>query len=96
MIVVFPRAWLARFSALTGARGPALLGVDDMAAPPGFGTPDDAELEALDVSEFVDMKRAAVAAHRSQMGDDHVLVTMPPEVRRDVWSTEFYAMIAAC
>ncbi|HEU0167351.1 MAG TPA: PIG-L family deacetylase [Chloroflexota bacterium] len=86
--VVFPRRWLRAFEQLTGARGPALLGVDDMDPPPNFGTA--AECEALDVRAYVETKRAAIAAHRSQMGDDHVLVRMPPEVYREVWSREHY------
>ncbi|MBV8083806.1 MAG: PIG-L family deacetylase [Chloroflexi bacterium] len=89
--VVFPRTWLWRFAELSGARPPALLGVDDMDPPPNFGT--DEECEELDVSEYVETKRAAIAAHRSQMGDDHALVRMPPEVYRDVWSREFYQRI---
>jgi LmbE family N-acetylglucosaminyl deacetylase len=93
--VVFPRAWLAHFvevAAAAGveARGPALLGVDDMDPPASFGTPDGEPFEALDTSDYVDIKRAAIAAHRSQMGDDHVLVRLPARVYAEAWSREWY------
>jgi LmbE family N-acetylglucosaminyl deacetylase len=65
-----------------------------MDPPPEFGTPDDAPFEPLDVSAHVEAKRAAIAAHRSQMGDDHALVRMPPEVYRDVWSREHYQRLS--
>jgi LmbE family N-acetylglucosaminyl deacetylase len=92
--VVFPRRWLRRFTELSRnagveAREPALLGVDDLESPPGFGTPDGAPVEELDVGAFVEAKRAAVAAHATQM-DGHVLTRLPAGVLKEIWSREFY------
>jgi LmbE family N-acetylglucosaminyl deacetylase len=92
--VAFPRRWLRRFTELSckagvEAREPALLGIDDLDAPPGFGAPDSAPVEELDVGAYVEAKRAAVAAHATQM-DGHVLTRLPADVLKEIWSREFY------
>ncbi|HLY67759.1 MAG TPA: PIG-L family deacetylase [Chloroflexota bacterium] len=89
--VVFPRSVLQTFEQLMAPVGRAgLLGIEDMDVGTDFGTPDEAVSDSLDVSAYIEMKRRALAAHRSQMGDDHVLLRMPPNVRRQVWQHEYF------
>ncbi|CAN5806580.1 PIG-L family deacetylase [soil metagenome] len=55
-----------------------------------FGTPE-AELHlAVDVSDYVDRKRAALTAHASQVTDIGMFLSMPEEVFRQAFSTEWY------
>jgi LmbE family N-acetylglucosaminyl deacetylase len=45
---------------------------------------------ALDVTEFLGVKRAAMAAHASQISDTSFFLTMPREAFDAVWGTEWY------
>jgi LmbE family N-acetylglucosaminyl deacetylase len=94
--VVFPQAVLSEFVEAMAAAGVSaprqgLMGIeDDIDASFELGVPDELASDSLDVSAYVETKRLAVAAHRSQMGDDHVLMRMPDEVRRAVWQREYF------
>jgi LmbE family N-acetylglucosaminyl deacetylase len=55
-----------------------------------FGVPDDAITTVVDVGDFLDRKRAAIAAHASQVHDTGPFLAMPPEVFRAALGTEFY------
>jgi LmbE family N-acetylglucosaminyl deacetylase len=55
-----------------------------------FGVPDDAITTVVDVGDFLDRKRAAIAAHASQVHDTGPFLAMPPEVFRAAMGTEFY------
>jgi LmbE family N-acetylglucosaminyl deacetylase len=55
-----------------------------------FGVPDDAITTVVDVGDFLDRKRAAIAAHASQVHDTGLFLSMPPEVFRAAMGTEFY------
>ncbi len=55
-----------------------------------FGTPE-AELHvAVDVTPYLDRKRAALAAHASQVSDVGMMLAMPPEVFAVMFGTEWY------
>ncbi len=55
-----------------------------------FGTPE-AELHlAVDVSAYTDRKRAALAAHASQVTDIGMFLSMPDDVFRRAFSTEWF------
>lgn len=47
--------------------------------PNAFGSPASAVTTRVDVSEFVDVKRKAMAAHASQISEQSFFLSMPPE-----------------
>jgi LmbE family N-acetylglucosaminyl deacetylase len=55
-----------------------------------FGVPDEAITTVVDVSDFLDRKRAAIAAHASQVHDTGLFLAMPPDAFRAALGTEFY------
>jgi len=55
-----------------------------------FGTPEDEITHAVDVSSFVDRKRAAMRAHASQIGEDHFFLAMPEEEFAITFGVEWY------
>jgi LmbE family N-acetylglucosaminyl deacetylase len=52
--------------------------------------PDEAITTVVDVGDFLDRKRAAIAAHASQVHDTGLFLAMPPEAFRAAMGTEFY------
>jgi N-acetyl-1-D-myo-inositol-2-amino-2-deoxy-alpha-D-glucopyranoside deacetylase len=70
-------------SAAAGAdAGP---GVDEI------GVPDRLVTTAIDVREYVPIKRAALAQHASQMPPDHFLMRMPPALAARLWRYEYFS-----
>ncbi|MHB8681006.1 MAG: PIG-L family deacetylase [Acidimicrobiales bacterium] len=71
--------------------------------PDGEDTPtvDDLGVEearittAVDVSDHLDAKRRAMAAHASQISDTSFFLAMPPEAFAAVWGIEFYIRVGA-
>ena len=55
-----------------------------------FGTPADLITTRVDVSPFLETKRAAMAAHASQISETSFFLAMPPEVFAAVWGQECY------
>jgi LmbE family N-acetylglucosaminyl deacetylase len=55
-----------------------------------FGTPEVELTHAVDVTDLVDVKRAAMLAHRSQIADDSWFLMMPPEQFAQAFGTEWY------
>lgn len=55
-------------------------GIPDVAADPNFGSPESAITTAVDCAGYLDQKRRSMAAHASQIGPDHFMLAMPPEV----------------
>ncbi|MEX1217936.1 MAG: PIG-L family deacetylase [Acidimicrobiales bacterium] len=55
-----------------------------------FGSPEALITHAVDVSTVVDVKKAAMAAHRSQIGPDSFFFKMPPEVFAAAFGTEWF------
>jgi LmbE family N-acetylglucosaminyl deacetylase len=55
-----------------------------------FGAPDEVITTVVDVGDFLDRKRAAIAAHASQVQDTGLFLAMPPEAFRAALGTEFY------
>jgi LmbE family N-acetylglucosaminyl deacetylase len=67
--------------------------------PPGdIGEPDDFDLgvpasrvtTTVDVREFADLKRTALAAHASQVDDTSFFLAMPVDAFRDVFGVEWF------
>lgn len=55
-----------------------------------MGTPEAEITLGVDVSDFVDAKRAAIAAHRSQVTDSSFFVQMPADLFRQAFGTEWF------
>jgi LmbE family N-acetylglucosaminyl deacetylase len=55
-----------------------------------FGMPDAAITTRVDVTRWLDRKRAAMEAHASQIHDMAIFLAMPPEVFAMALGTEFY------
>jgi LmbE family N-acetylglucosaminyl deacetylase len=55
-----------------------------------LGTPEDEITWEVDVSAYLDQKRAALEAHRSQASDIEQFLGMPPEVFARFFGTEHY------
>jgi LmbE family N-acetylglucosaminyl deacetylase len=55
-----------------------------------FGSPEALITHAVDVADAVDVKRAAMAAHASQIGPDSFFFKMPPEVFATAFGTEWF------
>jgi len=53
-----------------------------------FGTPDEAVTDRVDVRGYLDQKRAAMAAHASQISETSLFLTMPPDTFEQVWGHE--------
>lgn len=88
--------------AMRRAMGRAVeLGVDDVAPddfdPDGpmddgnpMGTPEAELTLGVDVSEFADVKRASIAAHRSQVTDSSFFLSMPRDTFVEIFGTEWF------
>ncbi|MGE0880379.1 MAG: PIG-L family deacetylase [Acidimicrobiia bacterium] len=73
-----------------------IMSVDD--APPtegadAFGTPEAMLTTCVDVTAFVEAKRASMACHRSQITDSSFFLQMPVEMFAAAFGTEWYIHI---
>lgn len=57
---------------------------------PDFGSEESLITHAVDVSAVLELKRAALMAHASQIADDSFFLTMPPEAFAAAFGTEWY------
>ncbi|MGQ0849300.1 MAG: PIG-L family deacetylase [Actinomycetota bacterium] len=57
------------------------------------GTPDHEVSAVIDVSEFVELKMSALAAHRTQITEDWFLMKMPETQRTEVMGVETYQRV---
>ena len=55
-----------------------------------LGVPESVLTTKVDVTDFVDAKRAAMAAHASQIDDNSFFLQMPPEVFRLAFGYEWF------
>ncbi|MGH9112754.1 MAG: PIG-L family deacetylase [Acidimicrobiales bacterium] len=55
-----------------------------------FGVPEAVITTVVDVGDFLDRKRASIAAHASQVQDTGPFLAMPPDVFRAALGREFY------
>ena len=62
----------------------------DAASMDDFGSPDDIITTTVDVREYVDTKRAAMAAHESQIPADSFFLALPPEAFREAFGYEWF------
>ncbi len=92
---VFPHSLIHRFGEAfreAGIEAPfsAPTGADAGENPPPFGTPDDLVTAKVDVAAFVEAKRDAMLAHRTQFGPEHFFARLPWETARPIWAHEFF------
>jgi LmbE family N-acetylglucosaminyl deacetylase len=62
----------------------------DPAAMDDFGSPEDVITTTVDVGDFIDQKRAAMAAHATQIPADSFFLTMPPDGFRAAFGHEWF------
>jgi len=55
-----------------------------------MGTPEAELTLGVDVSSYVDRKRASIAAHRSQVSDSSFFLQMPPEMFAQAFGREWF------
>lgn len=76
------------------APGSAAAGADAGPDVDEIGVADDLVTTAIDVQQYVDIKRAALACHASQLPPDHFLMRMPLDVARRLWAFEWFSLEA--
>ena len=69
---------------------PDLPDAPDAAEMDDFGSPEAIITTTVDVRDFVDRKRAAMAAHASQIPADSFFLAMPPEAFREAFGSEWF------
>jgi LmbE family N-acetylglucosaminyl deacetylase len=55
-----------------------------------LGVPEDTITTAIDVRDFLQIKRSAMAAHASQIAETSFFLAMPPDMFADAFGTEWY------
>lgn len=65
------------------------------AADPDFGTPEEGITHAVDVTAVLEAKRAAMAAHASQVAADSFFLTLPDEHFAAAFGTEWFILPGA-
>jgi LmbE family N-acetylglucosaminyl deacetylase len=64
----------------------------DVASEPDFGTPEEGITHAIDVTTVLDAKRAAMAAHASQVAADSFFLTLPDDAFAAAFGTEWFIL----
>ncbi len=67
--------------------------IPEVPTEPDFGSPEELITTAVDVSAYLDRKRAALVAHASQIPDDSFFLTMPPEMFAFAFGTEWFIRV---
>ncbi|MCC5948332.1 MAG: N-acetyl-1-D-myo-inositol-2-amino-2-deoxy-alpha-D-glucopyranoside deacetylase [Nitriliruptoraceae bacterium] len=57
-----------------------------------MGSPDEAVTTIVDVAAMLDRKRAAMAAHRSQIGEDSFFLNVPEDLGDSLFSVEEFVL----
>ena len=68
----------------------AITGADDLP----FGTDDAVVTTRVDVADWLDRKRAALRAHRSQIGEDSFFLNVPDGFSDDLFGVEEFVLTA--
>jgi LmbE family N-acetylglucosaminyl deacetylase len=95
--VRFPLSWSRGFVAALRAEGIKAPGSAPTGADAGpqvaeIGVDDALVTKAVDVRDYVETKRAALACYASQLPPDHFLSRMSPALAARLWSHEFYSL----
>ncbi|MBW3621045.1 MAG: N-acetyl-1-D-myo-inositol-2-amino-2-deoxy-alpha-D-glucopyranoside deacetylase [Actinobacteria bacterium] len=59
-----------------------------------FGIPDEDVTTIVDISPVLDRKRAAMRAHRSQIGEDSFFLNVPEDLVVELFGTEAFVLLA--
>jgi N-acetyl-1-D-myo-inositol-2-amino-2-deoxy-alpha-D-glucopyranoside deacetylase len=89
---VFGRSGVRRFAERLRQAGIAPPFGDDWSSG-GFGVADERVTTEVDVAAYVDTKRAALAAHRTQMGPDTFVTRLPPDLYRQMAGRETFQRV---
>lgn len=92
---VFPRSAMVRFGERlreAGIEVPFGPREDTEEGQPRLGVADDRVTTVVDVSAYVPQKRAALAAHRTQMGPDSFFMHLPAELFAELSSRERFQL----
>ena len=87
-----PRTSMLEFGRMMREQGLVPDDAPDFEEMPDFGVPDDEVTTWVDVREYAERKRAAMAAHASQ-SDSAMFLAMPPEVFSTVMGAETFLRI---
>jgi LmbE family N-acetylglucosaminyl deacetylase len=60
---------------------------------PTFGVPDELITTTIDVSPWVETKRAALMAHKTQMGADVFFTQLPPQLFNELFCVERFIRV---
>ena len=93
---VVPRSALSEFAGRLRAAGIALPfePPEDSGEEVPFGVADELVTTSIDVSAYVKTKRAALAAHRTQMGPDQWFMRLPEELFAEAFGRETFQRVA--
>lgn len=85
---------LAGHRALLAAGLPSPFGDEDFSDPVEvpFGVPDDAITTEFAVGQWLERKQAAMAAHRSQVGEDSFFLNAPEDIARVFFTVEQFVL----
>ena len=86
----------AMHAALTGAGLESPFGGDGEVAGPQdlpFGSDAEEVTTVVDVADVLDVKRAAMAAHRSQIGEDSFFLNTPDELAAVAFAVEEFSLL---
>ena len=89
------RDHLKRLIVFAREAGMDLPGMPDPDSFDGFGLGDDDITTVVDVAPFVAQKRAAMAAHASQIAENSIFLALPEPAFELTWGTEFYVRVGA-
>ena len=73
---------------------PTPFGDEEISSPDDlqFGAPDDEVTTVVDVTDVLARKRAGMAAHRSQIGEESFFLNVPDELAERLFGTEEYTL----
>jgi LmbE family N-acetylglucosaminyl deacetylase len=93
---VIPRSALRAFAERLRAAGieTPFGEISESAAEPPFGVDDDLVTTMVDVSRFIGQKRAALEAHRTQMGPEQFFMKLPHDLFAEAFGRETFQRIA--
>ncbi len=89
---VVPRSAMRQFAERLRAAGVQVPFAEDAEDVP-FGVPDERVTTTVDVTDHIDAKHDALAAHRTQMGSDQFFMRMPTDLFRDAFGRETFERV---
>ncbi|MGI9148365.1 MAG: N-acetyl-1-D-myo-inositol-2-amino-2-deoxy-alpha-D-glucopyranoside deacetylase [Chloroflexota bacterium] len=94
---VIPRSGFLRFGELlreAGIEPPFATTTEDGGdAVPTFGVSDDRVTTTVDIGEYIDVKRSALAAHQTQMGQEQFFMRLPPAIFKELFGRENFQLV---